>query len=83
MILTPKDLNFDFEQLKESIDYVITSDLMYERYFMKQEANPQSTRFYEWLFSVGELSHEEKPRYETYIIHNPTLKLYKIRHRNN
>ncbi|RJP60617.1 MAG: hypothetical protein C4541_03675 [Candidatus Auribacter fodinae] len=63
-------------RLLSNADYVLASSLMYDRYFDYPDELPEKTHFYKFLFQNAELIYIAKPEYETYLIHNPELRLY-------
>lgn len=60
-----------------SADYLLVSSLMYDRYFDYPHEVPPLTSFYEHLFLLKKPLFQVKPSYESYMIHNPTLKIFK------
>lgn len=66
----------NFYAVAQHVDYFLTSNLMYDRYFNYPDYEPAVTRFYTLIFDKAPLLHVEKPAYETYMLHNPELKIY-------
>ena len=67
-----KRSNTHYSHIKTSnIDYVLISDFGYKNV-------PKTKRFYKELKNKAELIYVMKPKYQSYLLHNPTLELYKI-----
>ncbi|HUV08914.1 MAG TPA: glycosyltransferase family 39 protein [Spirochaetia bacterium] len=77
-VATFKRFNPDINALKGDVDFVVASSLVYDRYFTYPEELPDHTYFYRTLFSKAKLLREVKPVFRSYIIHNPTLRVYSL-----
>lgn len=75
--LKEDQMNFDYITTSAT-DYILVSSLVYDWYLEHPNKNPTMATFYQTLFEQGTLLHTEIPSYETYSIHNPTLRLYTL-----
>jgi hypothetical protein len=56
--------------------HMLANSFFYETYRAYPDQDPPKTRFFQDLFHQGNLLFQAEPAYQTYLYHNPTLKLY-------